>query len=82
MSLAGVDFLTISPSLLEELKNSSYPVPQKLSAANGTSHTGVDHDAGGSLINPSCACRRHPESHLRRRRSRVPLGPLAGPDGL
>ncbi|KAF8706584.1 hypothetical protein AX14_013773 [Amanita brunnescens Koide BX004] len=34
VSLAGVDFLTISPSLLEELKNSSYPVPQKLSAAN------------------------------------------------
>jgi len=31
-ALAGVDFLTISPSLLEELKNSRDPVPQKLNA--------------------------------------------------
>ncbi|KDR79322.1 hypothetical protein GALMADRAFT_243289 [Galerina marginata CBS 339.88] len=31
-ALAGVDFLTISPSLLEELKNSSDPVPKKLDA--------------------------------------------------
>jgi transaldolase len=29
-ALAGVDFLTISPSLLEELKNSTEPVPKKL----------------------------------------------------
>ncbi|RDB16468.1 Transaldolase [Hypsizygus marmoreus] len=29
-ALAGVDFLTISPSLLEELKNSTDPVPKKL----------------------------------------------------
>ncbi|KAJ7220019.1 hypothetical protein GGX14DRAFT_432796 [Mycena pura] len=29
-SLAGVDFLTISPALLEELKNSTEPVPKKL----------------------------------------------------
>jgi transaldolase len=29
-ALAGVDFLTISPSLLEELKKSSDPVPKKL----------------------------------------------------
>ncbi|KAF8329006.1 transaldolase [Amanita rubescens] len=33
-ALAGVDFLTISPALLDELKNSSNPVPKKLSAAN------------------------------------------------
>ena len=32
-ALAGVDFLTISPSLLEELKNSTVPVPKKLDAA-------------------------------------------------
>jgi len=31
-ALAGVDFLTISPSLLEELKNSTDPVPKKLEA--------------------------------------------------
>ena len=34
-SLAGVDFLTISPALLEELKNSTEPVPQKLNASEG-----------------------------------------------
>jgi transaldolase len=32
-SLAGVDFLTISPALLEELKKSTAPVPKKLDAA-------------------------------------------------
>jgi transaldolase len=31
-ALAGVDFLTISPSLLEELKNSKAAVPKKLNA--------------------------------------------------
>jgi len=31
-ALAGVDFLTISPSLLEELKKSTEPVPKKLDA--------------------------------------------------
>ncbi|KAG6888578.1 hypothetical protein C0995_007260 [Termitomyces sp. Mi166 len=31
-SLAGVDFLTISPALLEELKNSTDPVPKRLDA--------------------------------------------------
>ena len=31
--LAGVDFLTISPGLLEELFNSTEPVPQKLNAS-------------------------------------------------
>ncbi len=31
--LAGVDFLTISPSLLEELYNSTDAVPKKLDAA-------------------------------------------------
>jgi len=31
-ALAGVDFLTISPSLLEELKKSTDPVPKKLDA--------------------------------------------------
>jgi len=30
-ALSGVDFLTISPNLLEELKNSNEPVPKKLS---------------------------------------------------
>jgi transaldolase len=31
-ALAGVDFLTIAPSLLEELKNDNVPVPKKLDA--------------------------------------------------
>lgn len=31
-ALAGVDFLTISPALLEELKNDTSPVPKKLDA--------------------------------------------------
>jgi len=31
-SLAGVDFLTIAPALLEQLKNSTAPVPRKLDA--------------------------------------------------
>ncbi|KAI0916147.1 sedoheptulose-7-phosphate:D-glyceraldehyde-3- phosphate transaldolase, variant 2 [Taiwanofungus camphoratus] len=31
-ALAGVDFLTISPSLLEELKNDTSPVPKKLNS--------------------------------------------------
>ncbi|KAI4527986.1 hypothetical protein EV122DRAFT_266488 [Schizophyllum commune] len=36
-ALAGVDFLTISPSLLEQLKNSTDPVPKKLDASNAKS---------------------------------------------
>ncbi|PFH46915.1 hypothetical protein AMATHDRAFT_68804 [Amanita thiersii Skay4041] len=36
-ALAGVDFLTISPALLEELKNSNAPVPKKLNAAHAAS---------------------------------------------
>jgi transaldolase len=36
-ALAGVDFLTISPSLLEELINSSEPVPKVLDAAQAAS---------------------------------------------
>ncbi|KAF8637053.1 hypothetical protein AX16_010908 [Volvariella volvacea WC 439] len=32
-ALAGVDFLTIAPALLEELKNSTAPVPKKLDAS-------------------------------------------------
>ena len=34
-SLAGVDFLTISPALLEELSGSAESVPQKLDASEG-----------------------------------------------
>jgi len=37
-ALAGVDFLTIAPKLLEELKNSSEKVPKKLSAEDATQH--------------------------------------------
>lgn len=33
MELAGCDYLTISPNLLEELMNSTTPVPKKLDAA-------------------------------------------------
>ena len=36
-ALAGVDFLTISPALLEELKKSTDPVPKKLDAYAGGS---------------------------------------------
>jgi len=36
-ALAGVDFLTISPTLLEELKNSTDPVPRKLEASSAAS---------------------------------------------
>ena len=36
-ALAGVDFLTISPNLLDELKNDTVPVPKKLDAVQGTS---------------------------------------------
>jgi len=32
-SLAGVDFLTVAPALLEELKNSNEPIPKRLDAA-------------------------------------------------
>ncbi|KAL1745811.1 hypothetical protein HDZ31DRAFT_35539 [Schizophyllum fasciatum] len=41
-ALAGVDFLTISPSLLEELKNSTDPVPKKLDASNAKSAAPID----------------------------------------
>jgi transaldolase len=34
-ALAGVDYLTISPNLLEELRNSNDPVPQVLVAETG-----------------------------------------------
>jgi transaldolase len=34
-ALAGVDFLTISPALLEELKNSDADVPKRLDAQTG-----------------------------------------------
>lgn len=34
--LAGCDYLTIAPKLLEELKNSSEAVPKKLDASNPT----------------------------------------------
>jgi hypothetical protein len=36
-ALAGVDFLTISPALLEELNNDTVPVPKKLDATAGKS---------------------------------------------
>ncbi|KAI1488960.1 hypothetical protein F5X96DRAFT_643079 [Biscogniauxia mediterranea] len=35
--LAGCDYLTISPNLLEELMNSTEPVPKKLDASDATS---------------------------------------------
>jgi transaldolase len=40
-ALAGVDFLTISPALLEELKNSTEKVPKKLDAE--TARAQKDH---------------------------------------
>jgi len=41
-ALSGVDFLTISPSLLEELKSSSDPVPKKLSAEDAKSAAPIE----------------------------------------
>ncbi|KAI6169918.1 transaldolase [Pisolithus thermaeus] len=35
-ALAGIDFLTISPTLLEELRRSTDPVPKKLDTEKGT----------------------------------------------
>jgi transaldolase len=35
-ALAGCDYLTIAPKLLEELKNSSDPVPKKLDASDAS----------------------------------------------
>jgi transaldolase len=46
-ALAGVDFLTISPSLLEELRNSTDPVPRKLSPQAAAQ---VDHIEKVSFI--------------------------------
>lgn len=40
-ALAGCDFLTIAPKLLEELKNSSDPVPQILSVDKAKSASAV-----------------------------------------
>jgi len=40
-ALSGVDFLTISPNLLEELKNSNDPVPKRLDAEQARA-TGTD----------------------------------------
>ncbi|KAG8917650.1 sedoheptulose-7-phosphate:D-glyceraldehyde-3- phosphate transaldolase [Tulasnella sp. 417] len=36
ITLSGVDFLTISPNLLEELKSSTAPVPKRLKAENAS----------------------------------------------
>jgi transaldolase len=41
-ALAGVDFLTIAPKLLEELKNSTEPVPKKLNAETARSGAPMD----------------------------------------
>ncbi|TRM63914.1 hypothetical protein BD626DRAFT_493170 [Schizophyllum amplum] len=41
-ALAGVDFLTISPSLLEELKKSTDPVPKKLDSHSAKSGDPID----------------------------------------
>jgi len=48
--LAGCDYLTISPNLLEELKNSTNPVPQKLKSEDATNldiekKTYIDNEA-------------------------------------
>ncbi|KZV94814.1 transaldolase [Exidia glandulosa HHB12029] len=40
-ALAGVDFLTIAPALLDELKNSTEPVPKKLDAKAAAAATGA-----------------------------------------
>ena len=45
-ALAGVDFLTIAPALLEKLKNDASPVPKKLDAIAGTSN--YSHPSPGS----------------------------------
>jgi transaldolase len=40
--LAGCDFLTIAPKLLEELKSSNAPVPQKLSVNGAQSAQAIE----------------------------------------
>ncbi|CAN6655936.1 transaldolase [Trichomonascus vanleenenianus] len=40
--LAGVDFLTVSPALLEQLYNSTEPVPKKLDAATAKAASGLE----------------------------------------
>ena len=58
-ALAGVDFLTISPALLDELKKSTEPVPKKLDA-----HAGELHTQHYLPCNSHCAqrCRRRTRS--------------------
>lgn len=41
-ALAGCDFLTIAPKLLEELKSSNEPVPQQLSAEKATAAAAIE----------------------------------------
>ncbi|CEP63660.1 sedoheptulose-7-phosphate:D-glyceraldehyde-3-phosphate transaldolase TAL1 LALA0_S08e07690g [Lachancea lanzarotensis] len=52
-ALAGVDFLTISPNLLEELINSEEPVPQVLAPESAK----ADGDSKVSFINDEAAFR-------------------------
>lgn len=54
-ALAGVDFLTISPTLLEELKNSTVPVPKKLSAEDAIN--AADKHPKVSFVNNEAAFR-------------------------
>jgi transaldolase len=44
IELAGCDFLTVSPALLEELHAANIPVPKKLDAANTTALAKVATD--------------------------------------
>lgn len=52
-ALAGVDFLTISPALLEELKKSTDPVPKKLDAYAGEYSLARSPPYGASFSNPA-----------------------------
>lgn len=52
-ALAGVDFLTISPSLLEELKKSPDQVPKKLDAYAGMSRCFIGPPISSLIISES-----------------------------
>lgn len=80
-ALAGVDFLTISPNLLEELKNDTSAVPKKLDASAGQYSGQVGRSRYSYFLHHSSQGRADPQGHVRRQRGRVPLGTLRGRDG-
>jgi transaldolase len=81
-ALAGVDFLTISPALLEELRQSTEPVPKKLDAAAGTCSRELTTILQRLIPSRSCPSGPYPKGYLYRQRARISLGPPPRPDGF